>query len=84
MEVHGQYTGNRNAQPGGSCITIAAVKTCGTALRVSNLLALREEVRDLGRKHQRAAVVALDKLNNDFSGLLRLVLLEEVASGRED
>ena len=51
---------------------------------VSNFLALRKKIRHLWRKHQRATIVALDKLDNDFGSLLRLIFVEKVARGRED
>lgn len=45
----------------------------------SHFLALREKVRHLWWQYKHAAVVALDKLDDDFSRLVRLVLVEEVA-----
>ena len=50
----------------------------------SHLLALGEEIGHLGGKHQRAAVVAPDKLHNHLCRLLRLVFLQEVACRWED
>lgn len=72
-----------NARPRGGS-TLPVMKACTTSMRISDLLALRQEIGDLGGKHQRAAVVALDEFHDDFSCLLRLILLEEVTCGREN
>ena len=50
----------------------------------SHLLALGEEIRNLGGKHQGAAVVAPDKLHNHLCRLLGLVFVQEVACRGED
>lgn len=52
--------------------------------RLSDLLALCKEVRHLWRKHKRASVVALDKLDDDLGRLFGLVFVQKVARGGED
>ena len=43
--------------------------------------ALCKEIRDFGRKDKRTAVIALHKLDHDFSRLFREVFVEEMTSG---
>jgi hypothetical protein len=50
----------------------------------SYFLALRKEVGHFRWEHKRTAIVALDKLDDDLSRLVWLVLVEEVPRGRKN